>query len=254
MFEFGSDGYVAWFGTIEIIAEDLEAKDIRRCGKNVQTLVKESPRFFSEQLIIPIEKLKKIYLHIKSRKKGRFIEADGRWTISIPKVLEFMDEWTERVMKEAQEELPSDSGKSRAEQSRREEMLAGLKKGAGGPGAGSLALLAEEFSRQTGRAAFNRVRNPQHVLDTLAPVLKERGYEACAALMTSRIQEVKERTGKPPANISYFIPIFKDPSAFANGKHAPAPPTPDARRGPGGPASVSDLTKGILPGAAGGGQ
>lgn len=250
MYKFGSDGYVAWFGTIEIIAEALKAKDIRECGKNVETLLKEHPRFFSEQLLISVEKLKKIYLHIKSRKKGRFFEhADGsdNWTIDIPKVLAFMDEWTARVFKEAQEtreELPSDSGKSRAEQSRTEK-IASLRKGEGGAGAGLLGLLAEEFANLTGRAAFNRVRNPQLIVDTLGPILKERGYDACLAVMKDRITEVKQRTGKPPANISYFIPIFKDETAFRNGHPSAAPKSEPKRMG--GAASMSDLTKGLVP-------
>lgn len=247
MYKFGSDGYVAWFGTIEIIAEDLGAKDIRECGKNVETLLKENPRFFSEQLLIDVKKLKNIYEYIKSRKKCRFTDRGDTWTIDIPKVLAFMDEWTSRVFKEienAREGLPSDSGKSRAEQSR-EEKIASLRKGEGGAGAGLLGMLAQEFATLTGRAAFNRVRNPQFIVDTLGPILKERGYDACLAIMKERITEVRQRTGKPPANISYFIPIFKDESAFRNGHPPPAQKSEPKRMG--GPASMSDLAKGLVP-------
>ena len=49
LYEFGSDGAWAWFGTIEIICEGLEAKDFRSCGNSVETVVKASPRFFAEQ-------------------------------------------------------------------------------------------------------------------------------------------------------------------------------------------------------------
>lgn len=244
MYEFGSDGYAAWFGTIEIIAEDLEASDIRECGRIVKTLVKESPRFFSEQLIIPVEKLKKVYLHIKKRKKGRFVESDGKWTIDIPKVLEFMDEWTERVLSEMsrnpRESLPSDSGKKRAEEKRREE-IADLRKGKGGPGAGGLAFLAEEFVKLTGNSGFTKIRNVQHVIDTLGPLVEKRGLDPCVALMKKRVEDAKRAGTKVPSNLSYFIPVFKDDSAFPNGNgHA------EKVKRAGGPASVGDIVKGIV--------
>lgn len=232
LYRFGSDGAWAWFGTIEIIAESLTPNRIKGCGKIVKTLCKCTPKYWSEQLYIPMERLKAIYSYINKRKKGRFKVVNGEWWVDVPKVLAFMDEWAQRVHKESRESLPSDSGAtptSRAEQSRTE-LLATLRRGGGGAGAGGLGLLAEEFTKLTGKAPFHKVRNPEALIDQLKPLVQKRGFDACARVMRERVDECRKRDGKPPSSLRYFVPVFQDDSVFANGSAAPPAPAGPPRR------------------------
>lgn len=250
LYKFGSDGAWAWFGTIEIIAESLTPKRIQRCGQNVETFVTASPKFFSDQLVIPVQTLKKVYRYISSKKKGRFKETRNEWTVNLPKVLAFMDEWTERVLKDTRESLTSGSGAtrvSRAEQSSsRADMLA--KQGGGEPSAypPAFALLAKEFTALTGKGPLNKVREALQVMETVEALAQARGIDRCLTLMRERVEECRNRTGRPPTSLKYFVPIFRDDSAFGNGSKRSGPrrrgearpiqqilpPPPDPKEGP----------------------
>jgi len=249
LYKFGSDGYLAWFGTIEIICESLTPKRIKPCGKLVETLCRNSPRFFSEQLLIGVPALKRIYEFIAKCRKGKFKCTPDEWIVDIPKVLAFMDEWMDRVLKETREQLPSPSGKqsSSAQLSTatdRSAKLGALRHGQGGAGAGLLALLADEFTRATGKAAFGKVRKVEQLIETMGELVKRRGLDPCVNVMRSRIDECKTRGRKLPSSLAYFVPVFQDDGAFVNGKINLPPATRTGET-----AALSDLTRGLLGGA-----
>lgn len=255
--KFGSDGAWAWFATIEVIAETLKANEIRECGNSVEELgkdgpasvrtwVKSSPRYFSEQTLIPVETLKKVYKYIKERRKGRFVDHGDLWTVGIPKVLAFMDEHSERVFKETMKTLGSRSGAARprgeerrgeGEERRKEDpplsflSRDGVSGGVSPPlsppvpapsCASPLMALSQEFTVLTGRGAFTKVRAQGRIIRDLEALLAARGLGPCMKVMRDKIAEHRARTGKPPGNLGYFVPVFRDDHLFSgNGKAAP---------------------------------
>jgi len=164
-----------------------------------------------------------------------------------------MDEWAQRVLKDAQESLPSVSGVTRvsraAAEQNRTELQAGLRKGVGGAGAGALGLLLEEFSKLTGRSGLNKIKNPQYLIDQLKPLLQKRGYEACVQVMKERIELCMKRDGKAPASLKYFIPVFADDAAFKNGTPQPmAAPAAGPPRRTDTPRDAAKMAQGIVEG------
>lgn len=82
---------------------------------------------------------------------------------------------------------------------------------------GAFDRIAVEFQSLTGRSAVPIGKNRAEVEAALAPLLERRGADACIRLIRDRVTEQVRRTGAPPGSLLYFVPVFQDDAAFANG-------------------------------------
>lgn len=101
--EFGGDGYLVFFGVLEIYAREfLPEKNWKLDG---------SLAFFAQKLHVSVSKFKKIILKIY---KWELLITGNRIIIYIPKFTNLLDEWTARkTAGKYRELLPSQSGVAR---------------------------------------------------------------------------------------------------------------------------------------------
>ena len=119
---FRSDGYLVFFGTLELMADEF---DIYNPG--VKTF---SWKFLKKNLQLSRQKLIKIYSFFdekarenRSKNKGFLINYDDEGiTINCKKLAKLSDEHTRKLLNKAQDELRSKSGVSQAHRSKKKEV------------------------------------------------------------------------------------------------------------------------------------
>ncbi|MFA5158668.1 MAG: hypothetical protein WC451_05800 [Patescibacteria group bacterium] len=104
MYEFGSDAYLVFFGTLEIYADNfVPSERYELCVKT---------RFLRDQLLLSTSKLQKILTKISQNPT-----KEDRWeinfnndkvTIFIPKFKKLLDNYTSDTLQETSKQLPSD--------------------------------------------------------------------------------------------------------------------------------------------------
>lgn len=226
MLKWGSDGYTAWFATMEIVA----GQGVRKVSKRGKgrgrwaARFRAAPMVYSRQCGIPPDRLETIYEFCAKKKKFRFIRSRDSWIIDWPKVLEFKDEWTEKQMPKGRKKLGSNSGATRVGFASASASVSGAgsslgEEGAGGRGKdGALAKLCDEFTSLTGRAPLVGVGDPAALVERLRGLVSVRGLDPMLRIMRQKASECQTRTGRPPNTIQYFVPIFEDDRLFtANG-------------------------------------
>lgn len=104
MFKWQSDGYVAWFATMELVAE----QGVRLHGGKWVARISATPRVFSDATKIAPDRLEVIYEYCNKKKKLRFRrdEKSEEWVIDWPKVLKYRDEYTEKLMADTEKPPP----------------------------------------------------------------------------------------------------------------------------------------------------
>ena len=99
MTKHGSDGYVVFFGTIEIYSREFKPE--------LSWNLVVSLAFLQQKLRISRNKIKKILQDIT---KWDINLSNDQVTVYIPKFTELLDEWTQRTIKKTRESLGSESG------------------------------------------------------------------------------------------------------------------------------------------------
>lgn len=99
MTKHGSDGYVVFFGTIEIYSREFKPE--------LSWNLVVSLAFLQQKLRISRNKIKKILQDIT---KWDIKLSNDQVTIYIPKFTELLDEWTQRTIKKTRESIGSESG------------------------------------------------------------------------------------------------------------------------------------------------
>lgn len=99
MTKHGSDGYVVFFGTIEIYSREFKPE--------LSWNLVVSLAFLQQKLRISRNKIKKILQDIT---KWDIKLSNDQVTICIPKFTELLDEWTQRTIKKTRESIGSESG------------------------------------------------------------------------------------------------------------------------------------------------
>ena len=99
MDEFGSDGYVVFFGIIEIYSREFRTEN----GWKLETI----PSYFHKKLLISPKKIKKILSKIH---KWEVEITDEKISIFIPKFKELMDESTMKKLRESENSFRNSSG------------------------------------------------------------------------------------------------------------------------------------------------
>jgi hypothetical protein len=98
MSEFGSDGYLVFFGTLEIYAREFKAESDWKLTEKLS--------YFRHNLLISSLKFKKILSKIT---KWEIEFGEDEVTIYIPKFRELLDDWTIRKFGKIEEKLRSDT-------------------------------------------------------------------------------------------------------------------------------------------------
>mgnify|MGYP001573736599 FL=1 len=102
MLKFGAEAYTIWFVTAELVGKVVKLLP----DGTVCTKIEADPRVFENSTKIPQKKLAEVYTWIARRTKGEklsFKKRKGLWVIDFRKVLEFKDEYTETLIREARE-------------------------------------------------------------------------------------------------------------------------------------------------------
>ena len=96
--EFGSDGYLVFFGTLEILAREFDVKS--------PGFVTVSRRYFRRKVRLSWHKCSAILKFCE--KEGRFfVKDDGRKVeINCPKLKDMCDDWTNRLLRSCSEVAP----------------------------------------------------------------------------------------------------------------------------------------------------
>ena len=210
----GNDGYVVWFKTIEIVAE----QGVKTGPTGTWTAkLTGSPRFFSEEVGIAPEKLDTVYKLMHERGKIKFTKKDGLWTLEWRKVLEFKDEYTGRRVKGGRKK----SGRSPDNvptvaapfASASASVSVSASKGDGEEG--GFGKLCDEFTSLTGRPPLAGVADPMDLSERIKGSIQVRGLEPLLRLMREKVSDCVQRTGRPPSNLQYFAPVFEDGRLFS---------------------------------------
>lgn len=101
MTEFGSDGYVVFFGVIEIYSREFSPENGWKLVIN--------PSYFRQKFLISSRKIEKILSKIY---KWEIEYKDGMIIIFIPKFKELLDNWTAKQITKTTEQLRSDDEES----------------------------------------------------------------------------------------------------------------------------------------------
>ena len=86
MDEFGAQGYLFYFGLLEIFAAEM--------GSNLDGELELKPEYLRRKLRISSAKVEKLLNHCSTVMKLSANFSKGRWIISIPKMLELKDNYT----------------------------------------------------------------------------------------------------------------------------------------------------------------
>jgi len=101
---FGAPGVDAWFNLVEYIAEQMNPPDFRpRVVATPQTLAQEC--FCDDKLLT---KVMQMAARTRPRAKLKWRKRATRWTVEIPKLLAFKDEYTERELRKSRESPDKD--------------------------------------------------------------------------------------------------------------------------------------------------
>jgi len=92
--EFGGDGYLVFFGTLEIVAKE---------SRNFDESLTISWRFFAKNLQLSQKKAKKILEKIAKTKRFEITFCEDSFSIFIPKLKELSDNWTSRIAEKKEE-------------------------------------------------------------------------------------------------------------------------------------------------------
>lgn len=109
MHKYGSDGYTAWWITVELVAKIIKVTPAEgtKEGYKVSARFEATPHVFTDATKIPLDKLETIYNFCAKRKKFRFKKSRERWVVDWPKVLEFKDNATADLIAKYRKELGS---------------------------------------------------------------------------------------------------------------------------------------------------
>jgi len=95
---FGGDGYLVFFGTLEVMSREFNTKLPGSC-----TL---SDRFLTKKLQLSRQKTVKILKFCDENKRIFFEEAGSKFKLYCPKLKELCDEWTSRQLRSSSEVTP----------------------------------------------------------------------------------------------------------------------------------------------------
>jgi len=89
--KFGGDGYMVFFGTLEVMSREFNVDNPGICTV--------SERFLTKKLQLSRQKLVKI-LNFCEKKERIFVKYDkGNLTLNCPKLKNIMDNWTQKVLR-----------------------------------------------------------------------------------------------------------------------------------------------------------
>lgn len=210
MVKFGGDGYVAWFGTIEIIAEELKITKGQDRSK-VRALIKAMPRILAEQLMIPPDRLEKIYEFFRKKRKCKFSRTTDSWVVEIPKVLRYIDEYTEKKLKRSGHgrDKVGVEGEVEAEVEREQE-------GEVDHGTTTLSLelgkITEDWRALTGNSPFNG--KASDAVAAYEAAIRAHGREAVWSLVKDLSDRHRSNKGRYPDTLQYHVKAIKNEAAY----------------------------------------
>lgn len=132
---FGGNGYMVWFGTIELISKEN--------GKNVTGKSEFSGRFLKEKFHVSVGKLQEIFRFCEGKGKLLFHFSEKNFKLEIPKILEIKDNYSKDL--EVGEKKPSNHNRGRGKRLE-EDSPKGEKKKKDPPTKKQSATNPEEFS------------------------------------------------------------------------------------------------------------
>ena len=236
--KFGSDGYTAWFITVEMLAEIVKPETSR-------ARIKANPRVFSDECMIPPDRLENIYQFASKRGKLRFRRTKTDWIVEIAKVLEFRDEYSRKGPKKSRDRLRSPSGEtpeeSRADteqkqlQSKKQKQKSKKKNAAALKFPDGFKRVCEEFESLTARPPLAHILDLEDFIPHMEALIEKRGVGPCIKVMKEKTREYQDRNKGVPSSLRYFIPVFEDDRLFENGSSLKDWEPPDPKDWKGGP-------------------
>ncbi len=132
--EFGAQGVEAWWNLVEFISESVKPS-------SPQPRVLATPKVFSEECYCPVDTLQNLIrfaARLPPKGKLKFRKRATRWSVEIPKVLDFRDEHSRRQgiglpsnSGETQEQVPPKKEKKKESQKEKEKKNETRQVGAG---------------------------------------------------------------------------------------------------------------------------
>lgn len=89
--------------------------------------------------------------------------------------------------------------------------------------------LSDEFFSLTGRPSLGGAKEPRELIERIKGLIRVRGLESCLKVMREKTSECVQRTGRPPHNLQYFVPILEDDRSFGKGGNNGQPATGGAK-------------------------